>query len=262
MPALACDPFGVLIAVDNQHFRMPLRPGGGRVDVDGVGEAADLVMPSKLGGMLASGRPVVASAAEGTQVASAIEGCGIVVAPDDPVAMAGAISALAADPSRRASLGAAARERAIRSLNHYATGCLLMPLAAFTAQAMQTRYDIETLAETFSVDIELVCQRLTVRSYQLPGCAADASVAPWSAPAIRRAASSICRWHAPKVSSSQSVNEAERESSSMPPAGRIAVTSRSARCLRISSEEAYWMKRSSSGGVNSVELPTTIIAAV
>jgi hypothetical protein len=44
-------------------------------------EAADLVMPSKLGGMLASGRPVVASAAAGTQIALMVASCGTVVAP-------------------------------------------------------------------------------------------------------------------------------------------------------------------------------------
>ncbi len=75
-------------------------------------EAADLVMPSKLGGMLASGRPIVAGAAAGTQVAAAVEGCGVVVAPDDAAAMADAVVALAADPARRAALGAAARRRA------------------------------------------------------------------------------------------------------------------------------------------------------
>src|SRR3990170_1399948 len=41
-------------------------------------DAADLVMPSKLTGMLASGRPVVATASPGTQVAEVVEGCGIV----------------------------------------------------------------------------------------------------------------------------------------------------------------------------------------
>ncbi|CAN0572321.1 unnamed protein product, partial [Laminaria digitata] len=35
-------------------------------------EAADLVMPSKLGGMLSSGRPVVASAVAGTQIAETV----------------------------------------------------------------------------------------------------------------------------------------------------------------------------------------------
>lgn len=78
-------------------------------------EAADLVMPSKLGGMLASGRPVVAAAAAGTQIATAIADCGIVVAPDDAAAMAAAIVTLAGDTALRAALGAVARDRALEA---------------------------------------------------------------------------------------------------------------------------------------------------
>ncbi|MFI5018739.1 MAG: WcaI family glycosyltransferase, partial [Dongiales bacterium] len=51
-------------------------------------DAADLVMPSKLAFMLASGKPVVAGAAPGTALARAIEGAGIAVPPGDPAAMA------------------------------------------------------------------------------------------------------------------------------------------------------------------------------
>jgi colanic acid biosynthesis glycosyl transferase WcaI len=77
-------------------------------------EAADLVMPSKLGGMLASGRPVVAAVRADGAVAAAVAGAGLVVPPGDGEALAGAIRALAADPSRRAELGAAARRLAER----------------------------------------------------------------------------------------------------------------------------------------------------
>ena len=75
-------------------------------------EASDLVMPSKLSGMLASGRPVVATSAPGTEIADVLQGCGIVVPPDDAEALAAAVHSLAADPARRASLGAQARVRA------------------------------------------------------------------------------------------------------------------------------------------------------
>jgi len=44
-------------------------------------DAADLVMPSKLTGMLASGRPIIATAKPGTQVAQVVEQAGIVVEP-------------------------------------------------------------------------------------------------------------------------------------------------------------------------------------
>ncbi|HZT20321.1 MAG TPA: WcaI family glycosyltransferase [Dongiaceae bacterium] len=76
-------------------------------------DAADLVMPSKLAFMLASGRPVVAGAAPGTALARAIEGAGIAVAPGDAAAMAEAALSLARAPERRRALGARARERAV-----------------------------------------------------------------------------------------------------------------------------------------------------
>lgn len=74
-------------------------------------EAADLVLPSKLTGMLASGRPVVAMAEPGSGLAREVEGCGLAV-PATGAAMAEAVLALAADPARRAALGAAGRTRA------------------------------------------------------------------------------------------------------------------------------------------------------
>jgi colanic acid biosynthesis glycosyl transferase WcaI len=75
-------------------------------------EVADLVMPSKLPGMLASGRPVIAAAAPDTQLANEIEGCGIVVLPGDVQGMADAILALRKAPGERARLGDEAARRA------------------------------------------------------------------------------------------------------------------------------------------------------
>ena len=77
-----------------------------------IAEAADLVLPSKLANMLASGRPVVATAAPGTGIHAEVDGCGIATPPGDSAAFAEAIAALIDDPARRASLGAAARQRA------------------------------------------------------------------------------------------------------------------------------------------------------
>lgn len=70
-------------------------------------DAANLVMPSKLSGMLASGRPVVATAHVGTELANMVTGCGLVVPPEDPQAFADAIMKLANDAMLRARLGAA-----------------------------------------------------------------------------------------------------------------------------------------------------------
>ena len=51
--------------------------------------AADLVMPSKLLGMVASGRAMIATAAEETEVGRVVSQCGVLVAPEDPGALGG-----------------------------------------------------------------------------------------------------------------------------------------------------------------------------
>jgi colanic acid biosynthesis glycosyl transferase WcaI len=78
--------------------------------------AADLVMPSKLTGMLASGRPVVCGAAPGTELATVVAHCGIVVEPENVRAMARAIASLTALASRRIAFGQAARRYAVSHL--------------------------------------------------------------------------------------------------------------------------------------------------
>ncbi len=77
-------------------------------------EAADLVMPSKLGGMLASGRPVVAAVRPDGAIAAAMAGAGVLTPPGDARALAAAICELSADPGRRAGFGAEARRLAER----------------------------------------------------------------------------------------------------------------------------------------------------
>jgi colanic acid biosynthesis glycosyl transferase WcaI len=79
-------------------------------------DAADLVMPSKLTGMLASGRPVVATCRPDTQLAQTVKGRGIVVEPGDAPAFATAIEHLAADPGLREHLGRNARNYALSAL--------------------------------------------------------------------------------------------------------------------------------------------------
>ncbi len=77
-----------------------------------LADAADLVLPSKLTNMLASGRPVVTTAAAGTGLAREVEGCGLVVAPGDAVAFAGAIERMVDDEALRGTCALAARSRA------------------------------------------------------------------------------------------------------------------------------------------------------
>lgn len=80
-------------------------------------DAADLVMPSKLTGMFASGGAVLATAAVGTELAQVLDDRGVVVPPGDGEAFAAALRALAVDPARRALLGAAGRRYAQEQLD-------------------------------------------------------------------------------------------------------------------------------------------------
>lgn len=77
-----------------------------------IAGAADLVLPSKLTNMLASGRAVVATALQGTGLAAEVEGCGLVTPPGDAAAFADAIETLLDDDTARAIYGRAARVRA------------------------------------------------------------------------------------------------------------------------------------------------------
>ncbi len=80
-------------------------------------DVADLMMPSKLTGMLASGRPVIATAVAGTQVHEVVSQCGVVVPPGDAQALALAIQRLTSDPAARHSLGEAARNYAVDKID-------------------------------------------------------------------------------------------------------------------------------------------------
>jgi colanic acid biosynthesis glycosyl transferase WcaI len=79
-------------------------------------------MPSKLTGMLSSGRPVIATADGGTQVARVVEGadlneaCGLVVPADDAPALQDAVRQLIRDVDLRKQLGSTARRYAIAHL--------------------------------------------------------------------------------------------------------------------------------------------------
>ncbi len=70
--------------------------------------AGDVCFPSKLGGMLASGRPVIALTGPG-ELADLLDGRGVVVGADDGRAAIDAVLRLARNPRLRARLGAAGR---------------------------------------------------------------------------------------------------------------------------------------------------------
>jgi glycosyltransferase involved in cell wall biosynthesis len=77
-------------------------------------------LPTKLLEAMAAGRPVVlATRGEAARLVEA-ESCGVVVPPEDPHALAEALTALAADPGRRAAMGAAGRRAAERDFGREA----------------------------------------------------------------------------------------------------------------------------------------------
>jgi colanic acid biosynthesis glycosyl transferase WcaI len=74
--------------------------------------AADLVLPSKLLGMLASGRPVVATSTPGSELAELASEAGACTAPGDAAAFAAALRQLISDPQQRLMTGKRARQLA------------------------------------------------------------------------------------------------------------------------------------------------------
>lgn len=83
-------------------------------------DAADLVMPSKLTGMFASGKAVVAMAEPGTELHDTVAPRGVVVPAGNAPLLADAIRQLADNPAQRARLGRAGRAFALASLSREA----------------------------------------------------------------------------------------------------------------------------------------------
>lgn len=81
-------------------------------------DAADLVMPSKLTGILASGRPVIATAIPDTEVWQVVQGCGVTVLPNNAKIFSDAIIKLANNSKLRIKLGATARKYAEEQLDY------------------------------------------------------------------------------------------------------------------------------------------------
>lgn len=101
----------------NVHIK-PLQPSGRLADLLSMADihllpqspdAADLVLPSKLSGMLASGRPVIATCRAETEIGEIVAQCGVVVEPGSVAQLARAIATLADDTGLRVDLGRRAR---------------------------------------------------------------------------------------------------------------------------------------------------------
>ncbi len=79
----------------------------------------DIVMPSKLLGIMASGRPVVAGANQGSELYNVIKesGGGIAVEPENAEMMLEAIMVMYKDPRKKEDFGQKARGYAVSHLN-------------------------------------------------------------------------------------------------------------------------------------------------
>jgi colanic acid biosynthesis glycosyl transferase WcaI len=86
--------------------------------------AAKNSMPSKVYEIMASGRPLLASAEPGSEVRSLVEttGCGLCVDPQDVDQLTQAILALYHDPARREQMAQRGREYAVRQFSRQAVG--------------------------------------------------------------------------------------------------------------------------------------------
>jgi colanic acid biosynthesis glycosyl transferase WcaI len=70
-----------------------------------LANTADLVMPSKLSTMLASGKPVIAGAYRGTQISQVLDTIGVLIQPENAAELAEALINLYENPSERLRLG-------------------------------------------------------------------------------------------------------------------------------------------------------------
>lgn len=92
-----------------------------RATSDTVGQ-----VPAKLIDAMAMGRPIVAT--DVSMIPSILDGCGSVVAPGDPPALAKAIGELLADPQTAEALGRRARQRCIAQYSFASARAALFPL--------------------------------------------------------------------------------------------------------------------------------------
>jgi colanic acid biosynthesis glycosyl transferase WcaI len=102
LPLQPYDHLNALLNLANIHV-LPQRP-----------EAADLVMPSKLVGMLASGRVVVATAEANTELAEVVNEFGCVVPPGNAEELGNAIRKLSGNRDLMAELGMKGRDYVVK----------------------------------------------------------------------------------------------------------------------------------------------------
>lgn len=112
-------------------------------------EAADLVFPSKLGGIFASGRPVIVMTKTGTGLAAEVGKAGVIVPPGESSGIVAAIHALSGDRELCRTMGQEARAIAasrwekmeiLRKLESF-----LLALGQKAAESTDTRHDKNVL---------------------------------------------------------------------------------------------------------------------
>ena len=81
-----------------------------------LANAADLLMPSKLGNMMASSKVVIATVDSNTEIASVLKDRGVIVPPGDAHALVSSILHLKENPELSKSLGEAARKYVLDNL--------------------------------------------------------------------------------------------------------------------------------------------------
>ena len=74
-------------------------------------------MPSKLAGMLASGRPIVAMAVQGTELSDVVRDCGVQTLPGDLDGFAEGVRYLSEQPILRSDFGRVGRRFAEENLS-------------------------------------------------------------------------------------------------------------------------------------------------
>jgi glycosyltransferase involved in cell wall biosynthesis len=83
-------------------------------------------VPAKLFDAMALGRPIVSTRV--SMIPEILDGCGLVVAPGDPVALAEALRHVLDNPDEAAAMGARARERCVKRYSFAAARRELFPL--------------------------------------------------------------------------------------------------------------------------------------
>jgi glycosyltransferase involved in cell wall biosynthesis len=92
-----------------------------RATTDTIGQ-----VPAKLFDAMALGRPIVSTAV--SMIPEILEGCGVLVPPQNPIALRAALSRLLDDPAGAAELGRRARERCAERYSFTAARSILFPL--------------------------------------------------------------------------------------------------------------------------------------